>query len=83
MVVGTLPKTEELDVANPAMVALAVDVATCDIPDPCWRELVNEMGPPTSMGESVFLEFVGLLVRLWRGVCVPEEGEPALIDPSD
>lgn len=67
MVTGTFPKIEELDVGSPAIVPLDV-VAACGIQAPCCLVLVNEIGPPTSIGESVFLEFVGLLVRLWRGV---------------
>lgn len=76
-----LPKTEELATGNPSIEPL--ELAACEIDEPCRRLLVSEIGPPTSIGESVLREFVGLLVRLWRGVCVPEEGEPALMDPSD
>lgn len=44
--------------------------------------VANEMGPPTSMGESVLREFDGLFVGL-RGVLAPGEGEPALMEPTD
>lgn len=44
--------------------------------------VVNDIGPPTSMGESVFREFEGLLLGL-RGVLVPGDGDPALIEPTD
>lgn len=42
----------------------------------------NDMGPPTSMGESVLRELEGLLVG-FRGVLAPGEGDPALIEPTD
>lgn len=74
---------------------VGVGVDDAELLDEPWamREpVVSDMGPPTSMGESVLREFEGLLgprpppLMEARGVCsrMPEgEGEPALMEPSD
>lgn len=56
--------------------------------DAAIREpVVSDMGPPTSIGESVLRELEGLLGPRppANGVCsrMPGEGEPALMEPSD
>lgn len=80
---GTLPNTEDVTAGKEVIELLEDVMMGCGRHIPCCRVLVRQIGPPTSIGESVFREFVGLLVRLCRGVCVPEEGESALIEPSD
>jgi len=70
------------------VVGVGVDEAEL-LEEAAMREpVVNDMGPPTSMGESVLRELEGLLGPRppeARGVCsrMPGEGEPALMEPRD
>lgn len=52
--------------------------------------VVSDMGPPTSMGESVLREFEGLLgpapppaMGVLRSLRPDGDGEPALMEPRD
>ena len=52
-------------------------------PPPLMPRPANGIGPPTSIGESVLCELVGLRVLLeFNGVRTPGDGEPALIEPD-
>lgn len=50
--------------------------------EPAGARDVSDIGPPTSMGESVLREFDGLLLE-FCGVLAPGDGEPALMEPPD
>ena len=62
--------------------AVAVFRVAVGVVEALLERVDNDMGPPTSIGESVLRELEGLFVG-FRGVRAPGDGEPALIEPTD